>query len=194
MNRRNFLRGAMFGFIGAVICPKDLLSTPIANEKKELAKADFKSKNDSDDGKIPKDLIKFAKEFSDNFKRLSNNGVYCSNCGKYKIKYVDYVRDVHNRKVISTPYRVSHSTGIMEFSKIRMKDMPQSIIFNAVIWCYIISKEPLDYIGADIKSIECSIKNGFSKKELFIQYCDIFKKNLTEYNMYRIKQLNENLK
>jgi hypothetical protein len=188
MNRRNFLKGTLFGFIGAVICPKDLFSTPIVNENNELA-------NNSDNIKIPKDLIRFAKDFSGNFKRLSNNGVYGSRCGKYQIKYVDYLRDTYDEiQIISTPYRVSNSTGIMEFSKLRMKDMPQSIIFNGVIWCYLIYKNPSDYIGADMKSIKLSIENGFSKKELFNQYCNIFKDNLTEFNMDRIKQLSENLK
>jgi hypothetical protein len=82
----------------------------------------------------------------------------------------------------------------MEFSKFKMVDMPQSIIFNGVIWCYLIYKKPSDYIGADVKSIQCSLENGFSKKELFNEYCNIFKGNLTEFNMDRIKQLSENLK
>jgi hypothetical protein len=187
MNRRSFLKGSVFGFIGAVLCPKELFSTPIVNENNE-------STIDSDDSEIPKDLIKFAKDFSGNFKRLTNNGVYGSRCGKYQIKYVDYLRDTHSGQIMTTPYRVSNATGIMEFSKLKMADMPQSIIFNGVIWCYLVYKKPSDYIGADIKSIQCSIENGFSKKELFNQYCGIFKENLTEFNMDRIKQLSKNLK
>lgn len=195
MNRRNFLKGTVFGFIGAVICPKDLFSTPIDDEKNKFSYGGkIGLDKDSDDNEIPKDLIKFAKEFSDNFKRLSHNGVYGSFCGKYRIDYVDYLRDSYSNEIIVTPYRVSNSSGRMEFSKVKMVDMPQSVIFNAVIWCYLIYKNPSDYIGADIKSIRCSIENGFSKKELFIKYCDIFKENPSEFNTDRIKNLRKNLK
>lgn len=194
MNRRNFLRGSVFGFIGAVLCPKDLFSTPIGDEKNKFAcGGEIKLNNDSNDIEIPKDLVKFAKDVSENFNQLSYNASVCSRCGKYKIKYVDYLRDTYDDRIISTPYRVSNSTGIMEFSRLKMKDMPKSIIFNGVIWCYLIYKNQSDYIGADIKSIKFSIENGFSKKELFNQYCNIFKDNLTEFNMDRIKQLSKNL-
>ena len=186
MNRRSFLKGTLFGFIGAVLCPKDLFSIPINYEKNKFAfGGEIKLNKDSDDTEIPKDLIKFAKDFSNNFKRLSNNGLYISSCGKYQIKYFDYLRGNHSGKIIDTPYRVSNRTGIMEFSKVKMIDMPQSFIFNAVIWCYLIYKAPSDYVAADVKSINCSLKNGFSKKELFTKYCDIFKSNMYEFNINR---------
>jgi len=194
MNRRNFLKGTVFGFIGAILCPKDIFSSPVHDKNNELHKVNLKLNNDFDDSEIPKDLIRFAKEFSEIFKLLSDKGSYISHCGKYSIKCVDYLRDNESGQIFSTPYRVSNSTGIMEFSKLRMKDMPQSIIFNGVVWCYLVYKNPSDYIGADIKSIQCSVKNGFSKKELFKQYCNIFKDNLTEFNMDRIRKLSQNLK
>jgi hypothetical protein len=188
MKRRSFLRNMVLGITGTLLCPKDIFSTPTSEEKNILVKVDVKSNNDSNN-EIPNDLVKFAKEFSENYKGLSDNGTYVSNCGKYRIDYFYQLKDVLSGQILNTPYRVGHATGIMEFSKSKIADMPKSIVFNAVVWCYIMYKEPRDYTNADIKSTQCSLDNGFSKKELFIHYCKMLKGSPSELNTKRVRKL-----
>ena len=144
--------------------------------------------------KIPKELISFAKSFSEKYKKLKC-GTYTSDCGKYTIDYLKNLKDNNTGLIVKTPYRVSHKTGIMDFNKSKMSKMSPSFIFNAVIWCYVKFKiEPSDFITADIKSIQCSLENGFSKKEMLVNYCNILNNSPSDLNVNRIKAISKNLK
>lgn len=180
MERRNFLKTSLFGLFGLLIAPKVFSSIDANNIEN-----DKHIKSESHNEELPKDLIIFAKYFSENHKILKC-GIYTSDCGKYVINYEHILKDKITGGFIKTPYRVSHKDGVMCFSKSKCVNMPNSFIFNGIIWCYAITKVHIsDYVKSDITSLKCSIENGFSNKELFINTTNIFKKNMTPMNMDR---------
>lgn len=184
MERRKFLKASIFGFIGLLVTPKVFSLSDNTDE--------IQTKANHNDDKIPNDLIKFAEQFSKNYKKLKC-GKYTSDCGKYKINYEHRLKD-KTGVFIETPYRIGHTTGIMDFSKSKCVNMPQSFIFNGIIWCYAVTKlHPYDLVKSDLTAIKHSLENGFSKKEMMINYINTFKKTESE-NRNRINKINDFLK
>ena len=188
MERRSFLKRTVLLGLGGLLCPKEMFSKP-KNETNQLA-------GDLSDNEIPNDLIKFAKEFSEKYKKLSC-GTYTSGGGKYRIDYV------HRRKTDNkSPYGVNNHTGIMEFGKSKMVNTPPSYVFNAVIWCQVLFKirqkneddYENNYRKSDIIALRCSMENGYSKKELFKQYCKVLKGSPSKQNRDRIEKLYQFIK
>lgn len=65
------------------------------------------------------DFLKFAKYFCENAGILSaNNSTYVSDCWKYRIDYLDAIRDINGKK-LATPARISGDTGTIELCKPR---------------------------------------------------------------------------
>mgnify|MGYP003395235263 CR=1 FL=1 len=192
MDRRIFLKRTVLLGLGGLICPKEIFSTPEVNNNT----VNDKLNSDLSDKEIPSDLVKFAKEFSEKYKKLSC-GTFISGCGKYRIDYV------HRRKTDNkSPYGVDIRTGIMEFSKPRTVNTPPSYVFNGIIWCQVLfkirQKNEDDYTDnyrkADLKALQCSMENGYSKKELFKQYCKVLKGSPSKQNRDRIEKLYQFIK
>ena len=183
MERRSFLKSIGLLGLGAFLLPKEVFSE---SNKNNLVNDEVTP--DLDAGKIPEDLMEFARHFSENYKKLKC-GIYTSDCGKYRIDYV-HRRNTENK----SPYGINRCTEIMDFSKSKLVNTTPSYVFNAIIWCYLIKKSPHDYVMADIKSLQCSMENGYSKKELFKNYCRIFKDAPTDLNRKRLTEIHKLIK
>jgi hypothetical protein len=83
--------------------PKALDTRPIPLSKRDL------------------DFIKFAQEFSSNASALSAGDmkphIYRSDDGKFHFDYYNKIRDRKTGRVMNTPARIGHNTGIIEISK-----------------------------------------------------------------------------
>ncbi len=184
MNRKEFLKKSFLGLATLMFFPKEIFSSP-------ENPTDKPSNDKAPDYLISSDLIKFSKQFSENYKKLKC-GKHVSSCGKYTIAYPHQIRDNYSHKLINTPYRVGHITGIMEFSKSKMCNVSPSVIFHAVIWCQILIKdqpESADYSNADIQALKCAVENGYSKKEISDFIFNMFSKSPSELNKDRADKL-----
>jgi len=139
-------------------------------------------------GKI-RNFVKFAKEFSENAGILAI-GRYTSDNGKYIIDYLPVVKD--KGKPISTPARISNSTGRMEVSKQAFAKM--TIPMRIAILCHEFSHFYLndvqkDEIEADLNALKLYLGMGYPVIEAHKAFLETFKKSPTPTNKERYQYL-----
>lgn len=136
---------------------------------------------------IDLELLKFAKEFSDNYKNYSV-GEYFSDDKKYTIRYIEEIEG------IKTGAKISHKTGIIEIDKsiFKREGYNSDFVFYIILWC-VICKEYLDIKKADRIAIEYYSTTKRSKKNLKTGYLRLFSDVPTELNKERYELIEEML-
>tara|TARA_R110001599_G_scaffold299838_1_gene504907 strand:- start:25 stop:789 length:765 start_codon:yes stop_codon:yes gene_type:complete len=141
-------------------------------------------------GKKVSTFLKFAMEFSENAGILAT-GRYVSDNKKYVIDYLPEV--VHESgKVLSTPARISNSTGRMEISKKAFSKM--TIPMRMAILChefshFYLNEVQSDEIEADLNSLAVYLAVGYPVIEAHKAFLDTFEGTPTETNKERYTYL-----
>ena len=142
------------------------------------------------EGKKVSSFLKFAMEFSENAGILAT-GRYVSDNKKYTIDYFPEI--VHESgKVLSTPARISNSTGRMEISKKSFSKM--TIPMRMAILCHEFSHFYLneiqrDEIEADLNALALYLGMGYPVIEAHKAFLDTFESTPTDTNKERYTYL-----
>ena len=137
-------------------------------------------------GKKVSSFLKFAMEFSENSGILAT-GRYVSDNKKYVI---DYLPEIVNEggKVLSTPARISNSTGRMEISKKSFSKM--TIPMRMAILChefshFYLNEVQRDEIEADLNALALYLGMGYPVIEAHKAFLDTFESTPTDVNKER---------
>lgn len=82
------------------------------------------------------ELVKFANDFSDNY-RIFSSGTYESDDCNYRIDYLDKIRDKLTKAVVNTPARIGHNSKIIQLDRSKLvssKENPDFVFF-LILWC-----------------------------------------------------------
>ena len=133
-----------------------------------------------------KNFYKFAVQFSENAGILSAGkkkpDIYRSDDGKFTIDYYNVIRDKASQKVLSTPARIGHNTGIIEVSKQAFLNytvpMRLVILLHEYSHKYLNQKQgnEISYeTGADINALYVYLGKGWSEIEAHQSFLYVFK-------------------
>ncbi len=135
-------------------------------------------------------FLKFAKEFSENAGILST-GRYQSDNRKYTIDYLPQI--VHDSgKILTTPARISNSTGRMEISKKAFSKM--TIPMRMAILChefshFYLNEVQRDEIEADLNALTLYMGMGYPIIEAHKAFLETFHNTPTQTNKERYTYL-----
>lgn len=122
--------------------------------------------------------------------------VYQTPDANFNIKYFPQIKDYQTGKVISTPARIGHSSGIIEVSA--SKFIRYTIPMRVCILLHEFShkyKNPKiglqvsNEIGADINGLYIYLGLGFSKIDAICVFANVFLKAQTQQNMQRMRKI-----
>lgn len=149
-----------------------------------------------------KNFYKFAVEFSQNAGILSAGDkkphIYRSNDGKFTIDYYNNIYDKKSGKLLSTPARIGHNTGVIEVSKEKFKKY--SVAMRVVILMHEFSHKYLNpklgreieyETGADIQGLYVYLGKGWSPLEAHQGFLNVFRTSKTPMNHKRYKILKD---
>jgi hypothetical protein len=152
--------------------------------------------------KETQNFYNFAVEFSQNASILSAGEskphIYRSNDGNFTIDYYNNIIDKKTNKLLTTPARIGHNTGIIEVSK--NKFMQYTIPMRLVILLHEFSHKylnpkidkPISYeTGADIQGLYVYLGKGWSPYEAHKTFLQVFKNANNELNHKRYKIIND---
>lgn len=137
-------------------------------------------------GKKVSSFLRFAKEFCENAGILSA-GRYQSDDKKYTIDYLPQI--VHeNGKALTTPARISNSTGRMEISQKAFRGM--SIPMRMAILChefshFYLNEVQKDEIEADLNALTLYMGMGYPVIEAHKAFLETFHKTPSKTNQER---------
>lgn len=156
-----------------------------------------------------KSFIKFAEEFSERASILSaNRSVYMSDDGRFRIDYLDVVRDTNKviensvtgqrtanpnfGKPLSTPARISHNNGVIEISKHHFLQytvpMRLAILFHEYSHFYL-NKNIANESEADLNGLLLYLGNSWPKCEAHYAFLEVFKGTPSNENKIRMKKI-----
>lgn len=142
------------------------------------------------------ELLNFAKQFSDNYKKLSV-GEYFSGDKKYHISYLARIKDKNTGKILTTGARISTMTGIIELDKFifKSKEYTPDFLFFIILWCVACNNQENkgDMKMADKMAVEYYLTTGRSKKNLALGYIKLFSKVTTDLNKERYELIEQML-
>ena len=146
-----------------------------------------------------KNFVQLAINFSQvcGFKAPPEQGaVYQSTDKKFNIKIVPTIKDGLTGKLISTPARVGHNTGIIEVSadKFRRYTIPMRMMillheFSHKFRNPKIGLEISNEFGADINGLYIYLGVGYSKIDAICVFANVFLKAQTDSNMQRMRKI-----
>ena len=152
--------------------------------------------------KETQNFYNFAVEFSQNAGILSAGDlkphIYRSNDNKFTIDYYNNIIDKKTNKLLTTPARIGHTTGIIEVSK--NKFMQYTIPMRLIILLHEFSHKylnpqidkPISYeTGADIQGLYVYLGKGWSPYEAHKTFLQVFKNAKNEPNHKRYKIIND---
>ena len=122
--------------------------------------------------------------------------IYTNDDGKFRIKFFDEIRDFSSGKILNTPARIGHHTGIIEIAKSRFDKytipMRMMILLHEFSHKYKNPKIGLkisDEVGADINALYIYLGLGFSKIDAICVYANVFLKAQTQSNIDRMRKI-----
>lgn len=136
------------------------------------------------------ELIAFAKQFSDNY-RIVSNGTYQSDDGNYRIDYLDEIRDKLTNYVVNTPARIGHDSKIMQLDRSKFMSYKENYDFVFFIILWLIAKVECvkckyNDSYTDIFVLGYYVSTGRSLKNMALGFLDIIKNTgNTEHNHKR---------
>lgn len=117
---------------------------------------------------------------------------------EFRIKYYDVIRYVMSGRVMSTPARIGHKSGIIEISKTRFQKytipMRLMIILHEFSHKYKNPKIGLEIsneIGADINGLYIYLGLGFSKIDAICVFAKVFLTAQNSSNLNRMRKIND---
>lgn len=138
-----------------------------------------------------KSFVKFAQSFAENLAHLPT-GTYKSDNRKFRIDLFDVIRDDETKRVLSTPARISNSTGRMEVSKKHFSKMTipmrMAILLHEYSHFYV-NKETTNEVEADLNALRIYLGLGYPYIEAHKSFIHTFKKNETMQNKERYEHI-----
>lgn len=120
--------------------------------------------------------------------------IYRSDDGKFTVDYYNVIYDKVQKKMLSTPARIGHTTGIIEVSKAKFLDytvpMRLTILMHEFAHKYLNPKidRPIDYeTGADIAALYVYLGKGWSPIEANKAFLKVFRRSKNKANHKRYK-------
>lgn len=121
---------------------------------------------------------------------------YPSKSGKFRIKLMPQIIDYNSGKVINTPARIGHKTGIIEVSweKFARYTIPMRVCildheFSHKYKNPKIGLQISNEFGADINGLYIYLGNGFSKIDAICVFSRVFLRAQTDGNIQRIRKI-----
>lgn len=151
-----------------------------------------------------KEFLNLAVYFSQvaGFEKSTQNGrIFKTSDGTYNIKYFPQIVDFKSGKVLNTPARIGHKTGIIEVSQISM--IKYTIAMRMMILLHEFShkyKNPKmgleisDEVGADLNALYLYLGLGFSKVDAIYVFANVFLKAQSQSNIVRMRKIMEYIK
>lgn len=144
------------------------------------------------------DFIKFAEEFASRASYASAGGsVYTSDNGKYKIKYLDVIRDNRTGRELKTPARISRTTGIIEVSKQHFASytvpMRMAILLHEFSHFYVNANSASE-VEADLNALAMYLERGYPTVDAYNVFTMVFAESPTEMNKDRYDQIDRFIK
>ena len=122
--------------------------------------------------------------------------IYQTSDGKFNIKYFPAIIDFVSGKVLNTPARIGHNTGIIEVSAVKFAKytipMRLCILLHEFSHKYKNPKIGLQIsneFGADINALYIYLGLGFSKIDAITVFAKVFLKAQTDSNMQRMRKI-----
>jgi len=144
-------------------------------------------------------FVNFAQEFSDECGYLSastSGDIYTSNNKKYRIDYFDEIRN-EKGVVVHTPARISQLNGRIECSAKQFREftipMRMAILLHEYSHYYL-NKNPSNEVEADLNGLNCYLKMGYPKIDVYNVFLNVFKKAPSMVNKERFDKLNSFVK
>lgn len=145
-----------------------------------------------------KNFYNFAVEFSKNAGILSAGDkkphIYRSDDGKFTIDYYNVIYDRNTKRLLTTPARIGHNSGIIEVSKAKFMEytipMRLIILLHEYAHKYLNPKlnRRIDYeTGADIQALYVYLGKGWSPLEAHKSFLKVFRVSNSESNHKRYK-------
>ena len=136
--------------------------------------------------------IKFFQDFAERAGYLST-GTYYSDDGKFRIDYVDIIRD-ENGRAQRTPSRVHTETGVIQVSAhhFRRYTVPKriAILFHEYSHFYENTNQR-DEVEADLNALLIYLGLGYPRIEAHQAFLDVFKNSPSDMNRKRYDILNK---
>lgn len=143
------------------------------------------------DDNLVKDAIKFVQQFSENAGILSagaTGSVYKSDCGRFRIDYLDTINDRKTGKELATPARISQDRGIIEVAKKHFVKyaVPYRIaILLHEISHFYINDDPHNEIEADLNALKMFLGLGYSNIDAENAFLNVFTGSPSDQNKER---------
>jgi hypothetical protein len=152
--------------------------------------------------KDTQNFYNFAVEFSQNAGILSAGDkkphIYRSDDNKFTIDYYNNIIDKKTNKMLTTPARIGHNTGIIEVSKNKFLQytipMRLIILLHEFAHKYLNPKLDRDIsyeTGADIQGLYVYLGKGWSPYEAHKTFLQVFRNAKNEPNHKRYKIIND---
>lgn len=148
--------------------------------------------------KDTKNFYNFAVQFAQQAGILSAGNkkpdIYRSDDGKFTIDYYNVIYDRVEKRLLSTPARIGHNSGVIEVSKAKFLEytvpMRLTILLHEYAHKYLNPKidRPIDYeTGADIQALYIYLGKGWSPIEANKAFLKVFNKHKNKPNHKRYK-------
>jgi hypothetical protein len=149
-----------------------------------------------------KNFYKFAVEFAQNAGILTAGDkkphIYRSDDGKFTIDYYNVIYDKASKKMLSTPARIGHNSGVIEVSKQKFLDysvpMRLVILLHEYAHKYLnpkLGREISYETGADIQGLYVYLGKGWSPIEAHKVFLKVFRNANNKPNHKRYKILRD---
>lgn len=145
------------------------------------------------------DFLGLAIHFSQicGFENASQKGrLFTTEDRKFKIKFFNSIYDYKSGKIMNTPARIGHNTGIIEVAKAKFDSytipMRMIILLHEFSHKYKNPKLGLDIsneIGADVNALYIYLGLGFSKIDAICVFANVFLKAQTKGNIERMRKI-----
>lgn len=150
-------------------------------------------------------FVKFAKQFCENASILSAGdfkpSIYRSDDGKFCIDYYNKIRSKKDGKILTTPARIGHATGIIEVSKNDFTrytvPMRMAILLHEFSHKYMnpkLGRDISDETSADINALNIYLSLGYPTIEAQYAFLKVFKGANNEGNKRRYLILDDFIK
>jgi len=125
-----------------------------------------------------------------------NGRIWRSPSGMFNIKFFTQIRDYMTGRVIGTPARIGHQTGIIEVSKEKLDSY--TIPMRLIILLHEFSHKyrnpkiglPISHeSGADINALYIYLSLGYSKVDAIYVFANVFLKAQTDGNIRRMRNI-----
>jgi hypothetical protein len=142
------------------------------------------------------DLVKCAIEFIQDFSERAGwqsagpgaGSTYKSNCGRFRIDYLDVIRDRKTGKELATPARISQDRGIIEVSKKHF--LKYAVPYRVAILLHEISHfylndNPQNEVEADLNALKMFLGLGYGYIDAENAFLNVFKGSPSDQNKER---------